>query len=829
MRYRVGYIFTFFMIFLLFTCIVKSNGQAKNGLQINDQEYFEMPGLNVMVFHDYYPIGHQSGVTIIQNGSRVAANGDIMLLNYRRPFPEHDKRKIDVAKNQISINVGYPDSMQNMQRDLRYVFPDIVMMSTVRVRGEGNIIHISVDLEKPLPADWAGKVMFGMELFPGHLFGKTYYMDDVPGLFPRQANSPVIKGENGVIGTKPMATGKKLIVLPESKDEMISFESLGEDLQLMDGRIQAKNGWFVLQSPLKGGTTKNAAQWVITAAVDPEYVYKPVIQVSQVGYMQKEAKVAVIELDKRVSDPGNIEILRISPDGEYAVVKSGKPAIWGKFLRYNYAKFDFSDIQQSGMYTVKYDDSYSDPFMIDNRVYDRNVWQPTLEYYLPVQMCHMRVNDGVKVWHGLCHDDDALMAPVNHIHFDGYKQGPSTLTKYKPYEPVPGLDVGGWHDAGDFDLRVESQAGTSKILAYTWELFKPSIDETSVDQKNKVVEMHVPDGIPDVLQQIEQGALTVVAGYKALGRLYRGIICSTGRQYSLLGDATNMTDNLIYDPSLKSGDRTQEHSGIMDDRWVFTEENPRREAQIATDLAVIYRSLKGYNDDLANECLDIAKKLYESVLNSNQPGLISVASELYLSTHDEKYLKFIVSSKDLVVKYIRFTGPAVARVADNITDKEFMKDIKTALTTYASSVKEVMNRTPYGVNYTPNVWGDGWNIQRFGVNQYFLHKGFPDIFPADPVFNALNFVLGVHPGKNNSSFVSGVGAKSITVAYGYNRDEWSYIPGGSVSGTAIIRPDLPELRVWPYFWQQTEYVMGGGATNYMFLVLAVKDMMDNSK
>jgi endoglucanase len=87
--------------------------------------------------------------------------------------------------------------------------------------------------------------------------------------------------------------------------------------------------------------------------------------------------------------------------------------------------------------------------------------------------------------------------------------------------------------------------------------------------------------------------------------------------------------------------------------------------------------------------------------------------------------------------------------------------------------------------------------------------------------NALNFILGVHPGSNNASFVSGVGSKSIKVAYGVNRADWSFIPGGSVSGTALIRPDLPELKTWPYFWQQTEYVMGGGATNYMFLVLAV--------
>ena len=31
---------------------------------------------------------------------------------------------------------------------------------------------------------------------------------------------------------------------------------------------------------------------------------------------------------------------------------------------------------------------------------------------------------------------------------------------------------------------------------------------------------------------------------------------------------------------------------------------------------------------------------------------------------------------------------------------------------------------------------------------------------------------------------------------------------------------MSSAKVWPYFWQQSEYVMGGGATDYMFLALA---------
>lgn len=70
-----------------------------------------------------------------------------------------------------------------------------------------------------------------------------------------------------------------------------------------------------------------------------------------------------------------------------------------------------------------------------------------------------------------------------------------------------------------------------------------------------------------------------------------------------------------------------------------------------------------------------------------------------------------------------------------------------------------------------------------------------------------------------------MGAVSATTAYGTTRADWSYVPGGVISGTAIIRPDLPELLVFPYLWQQTEYVLGGGSSHYMFLVLAAEQLL----
>lgn len=56
----------------------------------------------------------------------------------------------------------------------------------------------------------------------------------------------------------------------------------------------------------------------------------------------------------------------------------------------------------------------------------------------------------------------------------------------------------------------------------------------------------------------------------------------------------------------------------------------------------------------------------------------------------------------------------------------------------------------------------------------------------------------------------------------------AFIPGGVVSGTALIRPDFPELKEWPFLWQQTEYVLGGGSSRFMFLVLAVQDLLSSA-
>ena len=77
-----------FLVLILPAC---TQVDKSDTFTINELGYIEKPGVSIMVYDDYYPSGAQSGLTIIQNGQRVAANGDLRL----RGRPEVGEKKID--------------------------------------------------------------------------------------------------------------------------------------------------------------------------------------------------------------------------------------------------------------------------------------------------------------------------------------------------------------------------------------------------------------------------------------------------------------------------------------------------------------------------------------------------------------------------------------------------------------------------------------------------------------------------------------------------------------------------------------------------------------
>ena len=264
--------------------------------------------------------------------------------------------------------------------------------------------------------------------------------------------------------------------------------------------------------------------------------------------------------------------------------------------------------------------------------------------------------DGVRAAAHAADVGHMLCVSVNLEHFDLYAQGPTTDTPFAPGEHIPGLNVGGWYDAGDYDIRTQSQYGTVLSLVSTWERFRPLRDTTLVDYAPKFVDLHVADGKPDILQQIEHGTIALLAQHRAVGHAIHGIIVPTLEQYTHLGDGLTMTDNQVYSPDLGELEATGTHSGVPDDRWAFTSRSSALNYGSAAALAAASRALRGYDDALAAECLEVALGVWSEEQAKDEPDLyrhgnttggplvteeLRAAIELLAATDDARFAKHI--------------------------------------------------------------------------------------------------------------------------------------------------------------------------------------------
>ncbi len=232
---------TFFVLLLMINCTVSYS--QKPGFRINDREYFENGGVNIMAFQDIYPEGHQGGVALIMHGMRIATNGDIRLdetPGQWQPIPKQKIRIVDAAGQSITVSLTYPDSAINGKGFNPITYPDLYFNYTVNTRAEGGSIFITVDLDRPIPPEFIGKTGFNIELFPGWLFGKSWYLDNNSGIFPRQADGPGMFDRKGeLVAAAPMAKGKKLSVAPEDDKLRFTIISNTGDLQLIDGEVSS--------------------------------------------------------------------------------------------------------------------------------------------------------------------------------------------------------------------------------------------------------------------------------------------------------------------------------------------------------------------------------------------------------------------------------------------------------------------------------------------------------------------------------------------------------------------------------------------------------------
>lgn len=833
--------------------MVSSFLQAQD-LKLNDNGYFERQGVNVLVFSNSFNGGFNdeknSGIEIIQHGVRAVQGGAVRLNNTPEQWdlvPKMTYRKVDREQGSIEVGLRYED----------YDFD-----SRVVVTAKGKAVEIAVWLDEPVPEELVGNAGLNLEFLPSKYWLKTYTMDGRLNRFPRYATSQTVtrpnsekprqfkgfktyddRGTGKFVDPLPLETGHDITMAMDDLERMISIRSDDAELKLYDGRMLAQNGWFVLRSVLPEGKTGKVVSWTVEPHAIGGWIRKPNIGFCQVGYTPDQPKVSVIELDKNDSPEATAALMRINEDGTVSKAYEGKIDVWGPYYKYNYVKFDFSDVQTPGIYYIQYDTVKTNNFLIDSRVYDK-ITDATTDVWVPIHMNHMFVNEGYRVWHGEPFKEGYLQAPPSD-HFDMHYQGPTTDTKYKPLELIPGLNVGGFFDAGDFDIETGANTNVVENLVRAWELFKPLRDETFVSEEQRYVDLHRPDGTPDILQYIEHGVLNLVAQAEQIGHMASTLSNSVLDNYHHLGDAASITDGLHYDPSLKPYEVSADgkRSGTPDDMWAFTSRNTWLDMRASTMFAAAAHALKGYNDSLAARALAQSKRLMkeaeeiaeqraksgENNARRRRGGMTATNLQLYVATQEKGYLDDF--KKEIWDELEQNATRTLQTALDAIPymDEDYRKKLRPYVEEYAQYIRDFDRKNPYGVPIGEGNWAGIGPLLSFGTTVCFAHLYYPDIVEKAEVYRAINWLFGCHP-YHNYSFVAAVGAaRPKNVFYGNNRADFSFIPGNVAPGVLFRKPDhFENFDDWPFLWGQNEGTIAGN-TQYIILGSAFKHIVERSE
>ncbi len=824
-------------------------------LTLNDRDYFERQGVNVLIFSNDFNGGFNdeknSGIEIIHHGVRTVQGGAVRLNNTPEQWdlvPKTVSRTVNKDDNSIEVKLRYED----------YDFD-----SRIVAQAKGNAVEISVYVDKPVP-ETLKDAGFNLEFLPSQYWSKTYLMDGRPNLFPKYAASQTVtrsnsekpkqfkgfktyddRGTDKFIDPLPMETGHEIIVGSDCPERLIKITSTDNELKLYDGRMLAQNGWYVLRSVIPQGKTGKVISWTIEPNAIDGWIRKPNIGFSQVGYIPNQPKTAVIELDPNDNVRPTAQLYKIGEDAKPSMVYEGKTDLWGKYFKYNYVKFDFSQINTPGIYYIKYGDVESEHFIINDNVYDK-ITDATSDIWIPIHLNHIMVNEGYRIWHGEPFKEGYIQAPPSD-HFDLHFQG-ATDTKYKPYELIPGLNVGGFFDAGDFDIETGSNISVVQNLVRTWELFRSERDETFVDEKQRYVDLHRPDGVPDIMQYIEHGVLNLVAQAENIGYMATTLSNGVLDNYHHLGDAASITDGLRYDPKLppytKSADG--KWSGTKDDMWAFTTRNPMLDNRAATMFAAASRVLKGYNDDLANRALVQSKRLFkesQALIEQRRNdqnrhtsgehdelllrgfGDIAADIQLYAATREQQYLDNFEAKIWKALDYnVNFTIQTALDAVPYMPDG-YKEKLRPYMEKYKVYLDSLAIQNPYGIPIGLGNWAGGGQTVSHGTAVCYAHKYFPDIIGKEYAFKTAAWLFGCHP-YHNYSLVAVIGATHPkSVFYGNNRADFSFIPGNMAPGILFRKPDhFENFDDWPFLWGQNEGTIAGN-TGYLIFGMAFKEMI----
>ena len=195
-------------------------GRAQD-LQLNDLEYFERQGVNVLVFSNSFNGGFNdeknSGIEIIHHGVRTIQGGAVRLNNTPEQWdlvPKMTNRVVDKEKNSIEVALRYDD----------YDFD-----SRVVVTAKGKTVEIAVWLDKPIPEKLAGVnavLNFGITV----CFANLYYPEIIK-------KDEIYRVANWLYGCHPYHNYSFVAVVGAARPKAVFYGNNRADFSFIPGNV----------------------------------------------------------------------------------------------------------------------------------------------------------------------------------------------------------------------------------------------------------------------------------------------------------------------------------------------------------------------------------------------------------------------------------------------------------------------------------------------------------------------------------------------------------------------------------------------------------------
>lgn len=662
---------------------------------------------------------------------------------------------------------------------------DVVFEQTASIAG--NRIRVQVSLTGDWPEDVWGSFQIRLPL--SRYGGARYRADDEVHTFP-ETYSPDHGFPGGAARLECHLDEPALNLLFECAD----------GIGISDHR-RFRAPYYVLGIGTPRGD-RETVEFFITLPHLPDVQPRRAVRWSRIGYPIAGEKFVVLEWSQHAERPDDWARLE---NRRGQVVKEGRfgQTQTADYIQGNYAAFDFSELREPGDYRVLWSGGSSDWFPIRRSVFEDRLWQPTLDYFIPFQMCHADVHLGEAVTgHPACHGDDGARVPAQYHGPDGFVSYECEDTPYEAGEHVL-CALGGWHDAGDHDLNVPAQSFVTWTLALAYEEFGIDRDVATLDVEAQTFTTGRPDGVPDILQQVQWGALWLLTMQQEDGRVYNGI-CANSPQRNGGKPLGTVTDG---------------RPGTGDERQVYVDYHADQQLNYAIAMAAASRVLKEVRPQLAERCGVAARRAFAYFQDSDEvyrrgsytasevrgkerdASVMAAAIELYLTGGDGKYLDVASglagSLPELELDWplpratgtggFRYLPPFLARLHPLLPDGELKQTVLATCRRAAEKKAQRLGVRPWPFNWWHfGQWGNTGTCTGRAFDVYWLSRLAPDVLPPESPLRNMLWIFGLHP-TCDTVFVCGLGfpepqhhySSHLHALFGYGP---ASVPGAVVPG-----------------------------------------------